>query len=303
MTRVPFGWIVVWCVWASVAAAQIGVSPPRSEVFLDEGAATHTLRVYNFGDNDIDVAVSVKTWELDENSKVQLVEPTEQSLDQWMIVNPLKFHLTAGGSQAIRFSVRPKVAPEPGEHRAIIYFDELPGENEDPTVPKVRFRFGSAVYAYANPIERSAVLQGLTFENSILRIDVESTGNAHVRLVGQMAIWRADAYPGPGATTKIPGLDEGKATLPEGVVRASMLPSTPVLAGTRRTLAIAAPPDLDPGDYVFDVDGTIENISLQQGFEFTIALPAVTQPAVTQPTATPEPASAAEPTSSPPPGE
>lgn len=286
---ISFGWMSVSLLWAATAAAQIGVSPPRSEVFLNEGTTTHTLRVYNFGDHDVEIAVSVRNWELDENNKVSLVEPTEQSLDQWMIVNPLKFHLAAGGSQAIRFSIRPKVTPEPGEHRAIMYFDELPGLNLDPNVQQIRFSLGSAIYAYAEPIERSAVLHGAILDGQSLKLDIESTGNAHVRATGQWAIWRTEAYPGPEKTSPFVGLEEGKATLPEGVVQAGMLPSTPILPGTRRMLVAALPSGLEPGDYVVDVDAAIENVDVQESFTLTIPpLPARDTPEP-EPESTPSP--------------
>ena len=119
--------IALGCLVASVITAgavppaQIAVSPSRFEIEIGPSPTTEALRVFNFSDRPVDVQASVAHWELDRNSRVVIVEPTEQSLDQWIVMNPLRFTIPAGGSQTMRFSIRPKTAPDPGEHRAMIY--------------------------------------------------------------------------------------------------------------------------------------------------------------------------------------
>ena len=39
-----------------------------------------------------------------------------------MIINPVEFTIPAGGEQVVRFAVRPRAQPEPGEHRAMVFF-------------------------------------------------------------------------------------------------------------------------------------------------------------------------------------
>lgn len=256
---------------AAVAVAQepqIGVSPPRVEVFLDEGPSTQAVRLYNFGDDPVGVRVTTANWELDEDNQVRDVEPTEQSADQWLVLNPIQFVVEPGRTQVVRFAVRPRVEPTAGEHRAMIYFEQDASLiDEDAPGMKVLFRVGVAVYAYAGEVRREGVLHEVRVDpGPDLVLDVGSQGNAHVRLVGTWAVWPAEAYPGAEATAVADPASE-----PEPPVLAhGLLPEGPVLAPSRRILTAELPDDLPPGDYVVDVHGSLSGAPVDRGVAFEV---------------------------------
>ena len=258
---------------AETPPAQIAVSPSRVEVAVGGSPIDESVRLFNFGDHDVSVSVSVATWDLDEENRVRLVAPDEQSLDQWMVVTPLRFTVPAGESQVVRFSIRPRVRPTDGEHRAMIYFDQdLPAEEE--ASMRVRFRVGVAVYGFAGEVARTGELHALRTvagENSMAAVlDVSSTGNAHVRFQGQYAIWPRDAFPGGEATSTIDDLGEPGTELPGAIVEAGFLPSTPILGGTRRELAFRGTGALAPGRYVLDLNGTLGGVAIDRSVEFVV---------------------------------
>lgn len=253
----PLGLVAAVLLIAATATAQIGVTPPFSEIVIDGRVSTHSLRLLNFGDKDVDVGVVIYHWDMDEANQVRIIPPTEQSLDQWLIVNPLRFTIPADGSQVVRYAVRPKVEPEPGEHRAMIFFEEQPtpvAEGEDP-VMEILFRLGTAIYAQAGEIQRTAELHAVAADAAGMVVDLTASGNAHVRLDGQYAVWRTEDFPGADATTPIAGLGAPDSEVPETIVTVGALPNKPVLPGTRREITLAFDPPLAPGDYVLDING------------------------------------------------
>lgn len=250
----------------------IGVSPPRFEIEIGPVPVTKAARVFNFGSKPLEIQASVHGWDLDEANQVRLVEPTEQSLDQWIVINPLRFTVKPGESQTVRFSVRPKVQPAPGEHRAIIYFEQPPSKEGSIAVIG---RIGVAVYGYVGPVERVGELNGVTVDASAAAphagLDISSSGTAHVRLGGQWAIWPAASYPGAATTQSFPELGEREIVLPERIIDVGFLPGLPVLPGSRRTLPLHLPRGLPPGEYVLDINGNLSGRPLDLAVPFTVA--------------------------------
>lgn len=279
--RIPFGiflglFIVVLMVPANAARAQIGVSPPRTEFHLDGPTKTHTLRVFNLGENSVDIEIEVNNWELDEQNKVVIIPPTEQSLDQWLVINPLRFSLEPGASQAVRFAARPRVEPTPGEHRALIYFQQIPDEtvSASPAKPRVLFRLGTSVIGLAEPVIRDAVIHSVSADATEIEIEIESRGNTHVRLDGQWALWNPDSFPGQENTSVIEGLGEDEEiTLPKGVIAARPLNTLPVLPGTTRIVRTSIGTELEPGTYVLDMNGVVAGVDLGQSLSIVVAAP------------------------------
>lgn len=254
---------------------QVAISPPRFELEVGAKPTPASFRVINLGENPLEIRVSVTTWELDEQNQVVDVEPTEQSLDRWMIVNPLRFVVEGGESQNVRFSIRPRVAPEPGEHRAMIYLDQVLPENGNTDGVRMRFRYGVAVYGYVGEVLRSGTLHGIEVAASPnhlhAKLDISSLGTAHVRLKGQYAIWKAEDYPGASQTSALSlAADQ---PLPTGVLFSGDLPSLPVLPGSRRTLVLHRAAVLPPGSYVLDLNGDLSGTSVDQGIPFTVPEP------------------------------
>ena len=254
--------------------AQIAVSPPFYELSLDSGANRGSLKLLNMGQNPVRVTVSAYSWILDTDNQLQIVEPDEQSLVQWMIINPLQFEIPAGGFQTVRFSIRPRVKPLQGEHRAIIYFDQVLPQQEQQKL-RVQFRLGVAVYGYVEEITRIAELHDVVInagaESVQISFDISSQGNAHVRMDGHYAIWPAAAYPGlEQSAAAFPKASQPEAESTTAVIHTDTLPSFPVLPGYRRILRFTIPEALPPGEYVFDFQATLAQLVLHKAITFTV---------------------------------
>ncbi len=256
----------------SLAQAQVGISPNIHDFPLD--GKTRAFRLFNLDDTDKRVRVSVVNFDLDEANSVRVLPPEEQSLDQWLVINPLDFTVKAKSSQAVRFAVRAGVELAAGEHRAMIYFDEVPGEAEPEPGAHVtmrgRFRIGAAVYAQVGPVTREGTLGRPHAGANGFAIDVASTGSANVRFNAQYAVWRADAWPGAVKTERMPEWDRPDTALPAEVLRAGSLPSHAVLPATRRRVQATFAEPLPAGRYVLDLNGSYGATAIDEGVAFEI---------------------------------
>jgi hypothetical protein len=244
------------------------------EIEIGNRPTVQSLRVFNLGDKDVDIAATVVNWVLAEDNTVQVVEPTEQSLDQWIIMNPARFTIPARGSQTVRFAVRPRVAPTAGEHRAMLYFEEQLPEDRNPGEVYVNFKVGVAVYGNAGEVRRESRLHAVDVvadaQIVAARFDLSSTGNAHVRLGGQYAVWSTSSFPGEAAVIPIADVDDPSLALPPGVLAAGSLPKVPVLAGTRRDVPLVFAHSLAPGEYVLATLGEISGEEFRQAVTFVV---------------------------------
>ena len=254
--------------------AVVAVSPGKFEIEIGNRPAVQSLRLFNLGDKEVEVQASVANWVLAEDSTVVVVEPTEQSLDQWIVINPLRFKIPPRSSQTVRFAVRPRVAPDDGEHRAMLYFEEILPEVRNPGEVYVNFKVGVAVYGNAGEIRREPELHGIEVVSDhrvfAARFDLSSHGNAHVRLGGQYAIWPVAAFPGVSAVAPIAQVDEPGSELPTGVLAAGTLPSVPVLAGTRHEIPLVVQHALPAGEYVFATLGDISGQEFRDAIRFVV---------------------------------
>ena len=249
---------------------QIGVSPSMLELSIGSKPVNESLRIFNLKETPTKVKVDVYNWTLDENNEVKLLPPTEQSLDQWMLINPTSFVLKPGESQVVRLSIRPTVKPAPGEHRALIYFteeriDDTPAEAETPV--EVLFKLGVGVYANADPTRHSSILKTLSFdkrENS-LKASISNSGNVHTRLTGTYSIWKKGAFPGTENAEKYL-LDESAKKAPDGLVAAGQLNQTPVLPGSTRTIVTQLPSLPAPGSYIVAVSGKLGEKKIEKTY-------------------------------------
>ncbi len=253
----------------------IAVSPSRFELEIGSTPSVQSLRVFNFGKEAVEVKVNLATWDLDEQNQVRLVAPTEQSLDQWIVINPLRFEVPPGKSQSVRFSIRPRVRPEPGEHRAMIYFDQVLSENDSAEQMRVKFRVGVAIYGTVGEVKRSGVLHSVEIEEGSnplsAGLQISSVGTAHVRIDGHYSIWPAAAYPGLDSNERDFALDLPNAVPPEKVVNAANLPGIPVLAGDCRRIWFTASEPLPAGGYILDLDFMLGDNEYDRALPFTVS--------------------------------
>jgi hypothetical protein len=259
---------------AAPARAQIAISPIIQETRLDQPAKVMTFRLTNFDARPKQVVVSVANWTIDEKGDVRTLPSDETSLDRWVIVSPLQFELAPKSAQTIRVAVRPAVQLAPGEHRAMVYFDEvLPPRSAEQHGVRGRFRIGAAIYAYQGEPQRLGHIAGLKVDASGISAQLTSEGTAHARLQGFYAIWRADAFPGMAASplaslTTAPAKDEW----PVGVEGVAALAQLPVLPGGRRPLKVPFG-KLPPGHYVLEFRGGMSGVPAPAALPFPVPAP------------------------------
>jgi len=251
---------------------QIAVSPSRFTLEIGSKPVGAAIRLFNLSDKPIALTASIAHFDLDDSNKVRVIAPTPQSLDQWVLFNPASFTIQPREQQVVRFSVRPKARPEPGEHRAIMFFENVMDSGSETTV-NVSFQLGVVIYGMSAPVESTAVLHeaALAAEPGRLKLslDVEGTGNAHVRVAGQFSLWPAEKFPG---LDDVPDFDVGPRApeLPGNVAAAGLLSTAPVLAGTRRSLPTFIPRPPEPGRYLLALKGTLGGVRIDRVIPITL---------------------------------
>jgi hypothetical protein len=254
----------------------IGASPSRFDLEIGNRPVNEALRVYNYGTEPARIRVSLHPWTLDDRNEVQLVPPTEQSLDQWMIISPVAFEVQPGLSQTVRFSIRPRVEPAPGEHRAMIFLLQEPRDNPgDDEMVRVIGRLGIAVYGYVGEIARVGQVNDVDVTTqgpeTVALFDISSTGTAHVRMRGRYTLWPADLYPGSALEVTENSDPSAELVVPEGALGVGWLPPRPVLPDSRRRLSLRIGQELPEGHYILDVHGDLSGDPLSLGVPFSIS--------------------------------
>ncbi|HXD83192.1 MAG TPA: hypothetical protein VN599_02060 [Rudaea sp.] len=275
--RIAFLFFAALC--GVAAHAQVGFSPQYYDLTLDDAQKTHAFRLFNQTKEDKLVRVSVVNWDFDEHSEIRILPPSDTSLDQWVVVNPVEFTIPAGQSQAVRFAVRPAVELAPGEHRAMLIFDEVPpaqplGSATGPgaqTALRARFQFRTAIYTQVGGAKRSADLNEASANAKGLHLRTVATGTANTRFDGQYMVWKKDAFPGLDKVTLLANLADPKPQLPSGMVLAGRLPGQPVLPQGTRVYDIPFDPALTPGNYVVVLFGSLGDDKLSR--QIALAVP------------------------------
>lgn len=257
----------------SVTAIEMSISPPRMEVDINSRKGrSNSIKLTNFADKPVQMKAYVKNWTMNEKNQLKNIPSTETSLDRSIIFTPSKFTIPARGTQTVRFAIRPKIKPAAGEHRAVIYFEEIPSNTESETV-STKAAIGVVVYAYSGKIKRIGNINSVTVDakpNAINAVfDVSNKGNAHVRMQGQYAIWKAANYPGAKATQWIKNVGNNKK-LPANVIRVGKLELPPVLPSENRKLLQTLTEKLPPGNYVLDINAGLSGTPIDKGIPFTV---------------------------------
>ncbi|MGB3651080.1 MAG: fimbria/pilus periplasmic chaperone, partial [Rivularia sp. (in: cyanobacteria)] len=151
----------------SADAIHVGVSPPRFEVKIDKKSRSQTIKIVNLDKKPVMMKAFVRSWTINKDGDMEIVQSTEQTLDQWIVFTPSQFTIPAGSSQTVRFAIRPKVEPKPGEHRAVLYLQEVPSQasqTESSNSVTTVGRLGIIIYAYAGEIKRVGALNSVNVD-------------------------------------------------------------------------------------------------------------------------------------------
>ncbi len=264
----------------SVTALEMSISPPRIELDINSRKGrSNTIKITNFANKSVQMRAYVKNWTMDEKNQLKDIPSTEQSLDQWILFSPSKFRIPAGGTQTLRFAIRPKIKPHAGEHRAVIYFEEI-NSNTEKNAVGTKTSIGVVVYAYAGEVKRVGKLNTVTVDtksNAVKAVfDVSNQGNAHIRMKGQYAIWNADKYPGAKATQIIKNVGNSKKKISANIVKVGNIKLPPVLPNTNRQLLQNLTGKLPPGNYVLDINAELSGVPIDKGIPFTLKATAKT---------------------------
>lgn len=258
---------------ATADAFNMAISPMRFEFPLDARPVTRSLKVINQGSEPIGIRVKVGHWDLDEQNRLREIAPTEQSLDQWIIVRPLKLTTPPGKSRTLRFAVRPFTRPKPGEHRAMIFLEQTGAYQKNAQGIAMRFRFGVAVYAHVGQTIRKGDVKAVVAEGRGFGVDIKSVGTANVRMNGKFGIWPANKFPGEESARQALAAVSGKEkkiARPRGAAIAGLLPSTPVLPGYRRQINVPLAEELKPGKYRLVLAGKLGTSKLARSHLFQV---------------------------------
>ena len=258
-------------------AVNIGVSPPRFHIDMNSNKTrSQAIRVFNLDSQPVELKVYVQSWAMNQENKIQILPPKEQSLEQWIIFTPSRFIIPPGGSQTVRFAIRPRVKPQSGEHRAVLYFEEIPRTATRNKGITLIGKLGVAIYGYVGDIKRIGVLNSVSVKpksNALNAVfDISSQGNASVNMQGQYAIWPAAKYPGAEVTKPIAHLEKPEVKISEPLVDAGFLPTTLILPDSRRQVLLPITKKLPPGSYVLDINGELNGVAIKKGIPFTVPI-------------------------------
>lgn len=253
-------------VTAEGGMAQVAVSPERFEIEYDGISRTHALKLFNMSDRNLSVTVEASDWTLTKG-KIEELPPTVQSLSQWLVFAPSQFDVSAKKVQVVRFAIRPRVKPSAGEHRAMIWLNEIPKKTAPKSGMQARFRFGIAVYLFVPPSNADAAIKKVRLQTQgkpTVALEITNTGNRHDRLIGTLSAWRHDSRLSDVQKSAIldrPGNEKPKHP---DLFFVMGLSSMPVLADKTVRQKYVLPP-LAPGDYDLLIKG-----KFSEGDDFAI---------------------------------
>ncbi len=227
------------------SSAQVGVSPRLLELNNEAINKTHAFRLFNFSKKDTEVEVEISNWTMDEVNKIKIIASDHNSLDQWTIVNPLRFKINAGSSQTIRLAFRLPVDAAPGEYRTMLYFNQIL-KDDDPSKDQVKskFRIGAAVYLQIGEKKPIIKVNKVNIDEGYITLEASNMGNTHVRFNGYWALWSQQ----PNDTAFSLMINEYNknqdSQLISGLIAYDKMPTTPLLPQHTRTYRIKKPQEL-----------------------------------------------------------
>ena len=237
---------------------QVAVSPSRFEITYGKKMKTYALTLINYSDHKIKARISLSNWTL-EGDKIKELPPTPQSLDQWMLITPLNVRIAPHGTQTIRFAIRPRTKPTPGEHRAMIWIDQIQDSQFENEGIQAKFRFGVAVYLYVPPISPKGKLQKLSAVSKTKTVastlKFSNNGNVHDRFNGTLSLWKANS---PLSTEQRNAI-LSKNLKSNYLISREAVPSKPLLPKTQQTIKVFLKKPKIKGPYILYLHGTFKN--------------------------------------------
>ena len=252
--------------------ARMGISPDRYQIEFDErGGETQSMMVQNLSDQPLTITLSVSNWDLDEDNRIKVIPPTERSLDQWIVINPLRITIPPGSPQTIRWAIMPRLKPHAGEYRAIIYIEEELEEKQDSDGPNIRMkmRYGLPIYAHFGERVEDATLHDIKINNNGNKIDLDvaNEGNTHARMAGNFGIWPTAKFPGESeALTLLQSLNPSNQQTDDFFVGA--VPGSVILPGDRRVISLDTPLDAS-GDYTLQFNAGIAQLEITDSIQLS----------------------------------
>lgn len=106
----------------SLPPAQLGIQPARIDetVSLTKGKnlakLNQSLTLYNYGSKPKKIALSL----VDMDAAGKPIDPSEDTLKPWVLINPTAFTIPAGGYQTVRMSIRLPMDFAKGKYHAML---------------------------------------------------------------------------------------------------------------------------------------------------------------------------------------
>lgn len=169
------------------------VTPLTSELPVAAGAQqSGTIRIAApaarpGGPSQVKVRAYVMDWDLDRQGAPRFTPPgtTADSCSSWMEIGTPELTVAAGTVQELRYSFKVPAAAS-GTYRTVIMLEPPtpPRTRDQPSGVVFKGRIGHIVYLHVGPQSRRARVTQLKAEGDEVRLTVENTGTAHVRLKG-----------------------------------------------------------------------------------------------------------------------
>lgn len=262
--------LLAGAVGASAVRAQVALTPQIYTIDLDKPNQTYSFRLINFTKDAKPVTVTVINWTMDAKGNVIPAPLEEQSLAPWIQINPASFVLPANGSQVVRFAIRPAVPLNPGEHRAMIFFNEQPEGAQPKGTFRALFRLGAAIYARVPPYTMQGEILSAKPDAHGVGFEVRNTGNATARMEGQYVVWKKGGVPATGPWPAHLGQPDFKP--PAELAASGALPLDADLPGLTRSvrLEFADKTGLPAGAYVLYLRGTFGSPGVDRELAFVV---------------------------------
>ena len=237
--------VILWILPAA-ADTSLDVSPIRVTLKMSPGGEyTNSVRVLNSGQEPTRLRAYVEDWYLDEvgTPVFQPVGSQKRTASLWIDAAPVDFLLEPGRTEYVRFTIKvPKGAEDYGYHGTLI-LETLPLNRADSGLKQmfVQGRIACMMYVTVGEPRKDASITALKTiqrgEKNLLRVQVENTGDAFIRLAGDLNIVQGDQV-----------VDQGEE-----------LPDVPVLPGSKRWIELDLSRDYMFANYLarvsIDIDG------------------------------------------------